>query len=158
VSKLSQWGGWNRSRSREEGAPADCEWVVPCSILRASMVGWERLARTSIATNVIHFSVLSLVMTNRLVKWDREVIDTYVASCGIRGTLPWGTTELAALPPKKAVRNIVSEISAFIRTDGQTDRHMARSTRLVILIKNILLADESSIPFYSTSNGYNYNH
>jgi len=30
---------------------------------------------------------------------------------------------------------IVSEISAFIRTDGQTD--MARSTRLVILIKNI---------------------
>jgi len=36
-----------------------------------------------------------------------------------------------------------SEISAFIRTDGQTDRRtdgqtdMARSTRLVILIKNI---------------------
>jgi len=46
---------------------------------------------------------------------------------------------------------------------------MARSTRLVILIKNIyiysmgsetlpsacnILSDESSIPFYSTSNGY----
>jgi len=30
---------------------------------------------------------------------------------------------------------IVSEISAFIRTDGQTD--IARSSRLVILIKNI---------------------
>jgi len=29
---------------------------------------------------------------------------------------------------------IVSEISAFIRTDGKTD--MARSTRLVILIRN----------------------
>jgi len=45
---------------------------------------------------------------------------------------------------------------------------MARSTRLVILIKNIyfmvsetlpstccILSDESSIPFYPTSNGYN---
>jgi len=44
---------------------------------------------------------------------------------------------------------------------------MTRSTRLVILIKNIytlwgrkfpsacyILSDESSIPFYSTSNGY----
>jgi len=44
------------------------------------------------------------------------------------------------------------------RTDEQTD--MARSTRLVILIKNIytlwvyILSDVSSIPFYSTSNGY----
>jgi len=52
-----------------------------------------------------------------------------------------------------------SEILAFIRTNGQTD--MARSTRLVILIKNIyiyicyILSDESSMPFYSTSNGYN---
>jgi len=37
---------------------------------------------------------------------------------------------------------------------------MARSTRLVILIKNIytlcyLLSEESSIPFYYTINGYN---
>jgi len=32
---------------------------------------------------------------------------------------------------------IVSEISAFIRTDRQTD--MAKSTRLVILIKNIYI-------------------
>jgi len=82
---------------------------------------------------------------------------------------------------------IVSVILAFIRTDRQTD--MARSTRLVILIKNMytlwgrkrfllpvtyfptnlvyplhstagtlpsacyILSDESSIPFYSTSNG-----
>jgi len=52
--------------------------------------------------------------------------------------------------------------------DTQTD--MARSTELVILIKNIytlrgqkrfllpctyILSDESSVPFYSTSNGYN---
>jgi len=66
---------------------------------------------------------------------------------------------------------IVSEISAFIRTDGQTYRQtdIARSTRLVILIKNIYtlwgrkrflltftLSDESSIPIYSTSNGYNH--
>jgi len=66
---------------------------------------------------------------------------------------------------------IDSEISAFIRTDGQKDT--ARSTRLVILIKNIhmyiyvtkdkelillpatyILSVEYNIPFYSTSNGY----
>jgi len=35
---------------------------------------------------------------------------------------------------RSIVAPIVSEISAFIRTDGQTD--MARSTRLVILVKN----------------------
>jgi len=39
------------------------------------------------------------------------------------------------MPNPSIVALIVSEISAFVRTDGQTD--MARSTRLVILIKNI---------------------
>jgi len=39
------------------------------------------------------------------------------------------------MPNATIVALIVSEISAFIRTDGQTD--MARSTRLVILIGNI---------------------
>jgi len=38
------------------------------------------------------------------------------------------------MPNPSIVALIVSEISALIRTDGQTD--MARSTRLVILIKN----------------------
>jgi len=38
-------------------------------------------------------------------------------------------------PNLNSLAPIVSEISAFIRPDGQTD--MARSTRLVILIKNI---------------------
>jgi len=38
-------------------------------------------------------------------------------------------------PNPSIVALIVFEISAFIRTDGQTD--MARSTRLVILTKNI---------------------
>jgi len=38
-------------------------------------------------------------------------------------------------PNLNSLAPIVSEISAFIRTDRQTD--MARSTRLVILIKNI---------------------
>jgi len=62
---------------------------------------------------------------------------------------------------------LLSEVTAFIRTDKQTD--MARLTRLVILIKNTyiyfmgtetypsacyILSDESSIPFYSTSNRY----
>jgi len=40
-------------------------------------------------------------------------------------------------PNLNSLALIVSEISAFIRTDGQTD--MARSTRLVILIKNIYI-------------------
>jgi len=56
------------------------------------------------------------------------------------------------------------EISAFIRTGRQTN--MARSTLLVILIKNMyilskmlpstcyILSNESSIPVYYTSNGY----
>jgi len=39
------------------------------------------------------------------------------------------------MPYPSIVACIVSEISAFIRTDGETD--MARSSRLVILIKNI---------------------
>jgi len=39
------------------------------------------------------------------------------------------------MPNLNSLAVIVSEISAFIRTDRQTD--MARSTRLVILIKNI---------------------
>jgi len=39
------------------------------------------------------------------------------------------------VPNPNSLALIVSEISAFIRTDGQTD--MTRSTRLVILIKNI---------------------
>jgi len=56
------------------------------------------------------------------------------------------------IPIPNSLVLIVSEISAFIRTDRQTD--MTRSTRLEILTKN-LFSDESSIPFYSTSNGYN---
>jgi len=41
------------------------------------------------------------------------------------------------MPNPSIVALIVSEISAFIRTDGQTD--MARLTGLVILIKNIYI-------------------
>jgi len=39
------------------------------------------------------------------------------------------------MPNPNSLALIVFEISAYIRTNGQTDR--ARSTRLVILIKNI---------------------
>jgi len=52
-------------------------------------------------------------MTDSLAMWDREVIDTYYASCGIRGTLPWEKTELAALPPKKTVRNTLQILTLF---------------------------------------------
>jgi len=41
----------------------------------------------------------------------------------------------SCMPNLNSLALIVSEISAFIRTDRQTD--MARSTRLVILIKNV---------------------
>jgi len=71
------------------------------------------------------------------------------------------------MPNSSIAAFIVSEITAFIRTNGQTD--MARSNLLVIVIKNIyvyfigsktlsftcyILSDESIIPFYSTSNKY----
>jgi len=39
-------------------------------------------------------------MTDSLVMWGSGDVDIYAASCGIRGTLPWDKTELAALPPK----------------------------------------------------------
>jgi len=39
------------------------------------------------------------------------------------------------IPSLNSLAHIVSEISAFIRTEGQTN--IARSTQLVILIKNI---------------------
>jgi len=58
----------------------------------------------------------------------------------------------------KSLALVVSEISAFIRTDR------ARSTREYIYFMGsetlasacYILSYESSIPFYSTSNGYNY--
>jgi len=69
------------------------------------------------------------------------------------------------MPNPSNVAFIVSEITEFIRTDEQTD--MARSTWLVILIRNIYFmgsetlpftcyipSHKSSITFYSTSNGY----
>jgi len=74
------------------------------------------------------------------------------------------------MPNPSIIAFIVSEISALIWTDGQTD--MPRSTRLVIQIKNIciyfmgsetlpsacyILSDESGIPFCSTINGYTKN-
>jgi len=50
---------------------------------------------------------------------------------------------------------LVSEISTFIRTEGQTD--MARLTRPLILIGNeYIVSNEFSIPFYSLCNVYNY--
>jgi len=57
-------------------------------------------------------------------------------------------------PNRNSLALIVSEISAFIRTDGQTN--MTRSTRLYFIGSGppacYILSDESSIPFY-----YNYN-
>jgi len=69
-----------------------------------------------------------------------------------------GVRVVICTPNLNSLALIVSEISAFIRTDSRT--------RLVILIKNIytlwgpsacyILSDESRIPFYSASNGYKY--
>jgi len=46
---------------------------------------------------------------------------------------------------------IVSEISAFIRTDKQTDMTILYRVGIPSFL---LLSDESSLPFYSTSKGY----
>jgi len=59
--------------------------------------------------------------------WARHISETNLRCAGILG-ICMGYPSIVAL--------IVSEISAFMRTDGQTDRR-ARSTRLVILIKNV---------------------
>jgi len=90
--------------------------------------------------------------------WEWEWL---IAETNLRCARSSGT----CMPNPNSLALIVSEISAFIRTDGQK----ASSTRLVILIKNIytiymgsetlpsvcyILSDESSIPFSSTSNGY----
>jgi len=58
--------------------------------------------------------------------WAWHSAETNLRCAGISGI---------CMPNPTIVALIVSEISAFIRTDGQTD--MDRSTRLVTLIKNI---------------------
>jgi len=60
------------------------------------------------------------------LEWAWHSTETNLRCAGISGI---------CVPNPSIATLIVSEISAFIRTDGQTD--MARSTRLVILIKNI---------------------
>jgi len=88
----------------------------------------------------------------------RHSVDTNLRCAGILGV---------CMPNPSNVAFILSEITEFIRTDEQTD--MARSTWLVILIRNIYFMGsetlpftcyipfhESSITFYSTSNGYKH--
>jgi len=60
------------------------------------------------------------------LEWAWHPAETSLRCAGISGI---------CMPYPSIVALIVSEISALIRTDGQMD--MARSTRLVILIKNI---------------------
>jgi len=55
------------------------------------------------------------------------------------------------VPNPSIVACIVSEVSAFIRTDGKTDMAMGSET---LPSACYILSDESSIPFNSTSNGY----
>jgi len=68
------------------------------------------------------------------LKWAWQTAETILRCAGISGI---------CMPNPSIVAFIVCEISAFIRTGGQTDRRsdgqtdMARSTWLVILIKNI---------------------
>jgi len=60
------------------------------------------------------------------LEWAWHSAETNMRCAGISGI---------CMPNPSIVAFIVSEISGFIRTDGRRD--MARSTRLVILIKNI---------------------
>jgi len=57
------------------------------------------------------------------------------------------------MPNPSIVALIVSEISALIRTDGHGWIDSVSDPDPSAFY---LLSDESSIPFYSTSNGYNY--
>jgi len=58
------------------------------------------------------------------------------------------------MPNPSIVALIVSEISALIRTEGQTD--MARSTRLVVLIKNILYMVRHAVTYFPTYIEYRF--
>jgi len=53
------------------------------------------------------------------------------------------------MPDSNFLAFIVSEISAFIRTDSDSDQEC------IYFIGCYILSVESSIPFYSTNNGYN---
>jgi len=92
------------------------------------------------------------------LEWAWHFAETYLRCVRSSGIC---TPNLNSLAP------IVSEISAFIRTDGRTDRRtwlerdpdqeyiyfMGSET---LPSACYILFDESSIPSYSTSNGYNY--
>jgi len=63
------------------------------------------------------------------------------------------------MPNPNSLALIVSEISAFIRTDRQTARDPDQEYIYFMGSETLpsacyILSDESSIPFYSTSNGY----
>jgi len=68
------------------------------------------------------------------------------------------------MPNPSIVACIVSDFSAFIRTDGQAtfDSDSDPNQEYIYFMGSetlpfacYILSDESSIPFYSTSNGYN---
>jgi len=68
------------------------------------------------------------------------------------GVTPYWNNRPLCMPNPNFSAFLDLEISVFLRTDEQTD--MARSTRLVILIKNIVTINLYT--FYSNSNRYNY--
>jgi len=66
------------------------------------------------------------------------------------------------MPNASIVTIIVSEISAFIRTDGKIDSASGPDQEYIHFMGSetlpsacYILFDESSIPFYFSSNGYN---
>jgi len=90
------------------------------------------------------------------LEWAWHSAETNLRCAGISGI---------CMPNLSIVACVVSEISAFIRTDGLTDSasdpdqeyiHFKGSETLPSAC--YILSEESSIPFYSTSNGYNNMH
>jgi len=72
------------------------------------------------------------------LEWTWHYAETNLRCAGISGIcMPLVVCIVSEISAFISLDHIVSEISAFIRTDIQRQTDMTRSTRLVILIKNV---------------------
>jgi len=81
-----------------------------------------------------------------------------VGATVLGGLWAWHSAEICT-PNLNSLAPIVSEISAFIRTDRRTDGDPDQEYIYFLGSETLpsacyILSDKSSIPFYSTSNGY----
>jgi len=99
-----------------------------------------------------------IIRTNKILK--------YVGARRIRAFRGVRVGVAPCMPSPNILTFMVSEISAFIRTDGHGKIHSPSDpdeeyvyymgSEALPSIFSYFLSDESSIPFYSTSNGYSF--